>query len=617
MFSAYTIGVTLQVINHLSAPLRLVTGQLGAAQTAAAALSRAMGSVGASFRNNRLMVAGGGVLSMMAGGAILRGVGDMALWSKEYHARLNQLRLAGMTEVEVAASVATAWKTTGEVVQKSATENLHALLDLRTAHIDLKDAQRFLPTLQKGAVIMEAAGYGTKTREQAFDAAKFLDMVGATKDPKMFESWFGRMMQVSASTGNRITPETFRMTAKWARQAATGYTEKFWFNDLVPFLVDVLNRSGGGSGQGGLGAPLAAFDKVFVQGIMKKQTKQKLDKYGLIQGDQKLARQKDGTFQLSGGMWNRALAQSNPALYMQAMIEKLQKSMNGGKKFDADSLKNVLTDLFSGVPNTAKQALINFGTQAWKIDRGTKMMDTTGSMGEMYAKAAQNPQLAQDALGVQWENFKTVVSKDAMPFLITFLRESTNAISTATQWMVANPAAAGLLVKFLIGLGGALVVLGGIAVAGAGIMVIAGGLAAIGGALASPVFATGFLIAGAIAAVGTALYGLYNASASARSGIASASSSMWQGFKNWGSSLLHYGDSHRLDAPGTRPSNLLLPPTGGGSSSNPEVHLFLDGGKISKVMAKRTARGVNVARMSGARSNLRRGAANPSTVRLH
>lgn len=613
MFSAYTVGVKLSLINGLSGPLRLVTGQLLGAQRAVNGLYNAMGVLNQRFRSNRFMIGAGGAMTMGLGMGILSAVGDMAKWSKEYHARINQLRVAGMTEAEVAASVASAWKTSGEVMQKSVTENLHALLDLRTAHIDLADAQRFLPTLQKGAVVMEAAGYGTKTREQVFDAAKFLDMVGATKDPKMFEDWFGKMMQVSASTGNRITPETLRMTAKWARQAAPGYTAQFWFNDLVPFLVDTLNRTGGGSGQGGMGAPLAAFDKVFVQGIMKKETREKLQKYGLIEGEQKLLRQKDGSFKLSGGMWNRELAASNPALYMQELIAKLQNSMNSGKKFDPDSLRNVLTELFSGVPNTAKQALINFGTQAWKIERGTKMMNTTGSLSEMYAKAAQNPDLVEKALAVQWENLRTAVSKGAMPFLIWFLEKITNAVSSATQWVAAHPGAADLLIKFLIGLGGALTIFGGLALAGVGIMAIAGGLAAIGGALASPVFGTGLLIAAGITAVGTALYYL----SSSLPSITSRLSSAWGGVKNWASSFVNYGANNRLPVNGGRPSNLLLPPTGAGSSVKPEVHVFLDGGRVSKAIAKTSARGMNIARTSGSRSNPRRGAANHVSARMH
>lgn len=544
MFEAYRIGVTIALKDHLSTAIKSTIVNLmsarrhvGALQGSILALESAQRRLGrtgvgagaiatqltaqraalAAVRSNRMnaaILAGGGMASMAIGGAIFGGLVDSSKWGREFYNRIAQMRAAGMTQQELAEATQVAWQTTGTVLTTTVEKNLAALLDLRSVLGSFKEAKGFLPIVQQAQMVMEASGYGGNTRDQVFDMVKALDMINKTTDKDVFKRNIEKMLQVSAATGNRITPETLRMTFKWARQARLNWSEDFIYQILPTFLMDQLNRTGGGSGQGGMGAPLASVSKTLVDGIMTKRMGENLQKYGLIDKNAKFTKTttKDTQitaafdkgqelFKISGGIWNRDLLASNAYEWVQQLIKKFETEFNKGVTLTEPERRALITNLFPGMANTGKSALMDFAVSQERVERDRRILLGTGSLADMTAAAQSAPDNVFKALEAQIENVKTAWGVNVLPPVLDILRQLAPVIGNLARGLAENPEGVAATAKSLL-------VISGLLVAGGA---IATGFAILGAAFSAPVFTTLAGIAAGITAVGAAIAGLYGA----------------------------------------------------------------------------------------------------------
>lgn len=483
MVNAYTIGVTIFLRNQMARGLRglsqqvrgaagdvnrlqrqietlqllmrarLVPQNVGQAQLQAlnAQLAIANNRAGRLTANlhavNRLTTIGGTMTAAGIGGFML--FGRAAKRGEDYMGRINQLRLAGLTETEVNDAVATSWKTTSEVITTSVKDNIAALLDLRNVIGKLDVAQMVLPKMQKAEAIMRAAGMGEKAKDQSFDAVKVIDMMNKGLNENDIGRNLESMLKVAQVTGNRITPESFRMNLKYARQARGILSEDFIYGVMPTLMLDLLGKGGGSGSHGGLGPMLAAMHKIFVQGVMGKGTATRLRSLGAFD-DRALIRDmgKSKTLvnlgfkgnnlaRVMGGTAGRKYASDPYKLVHEWFLPLIYKKH--GMVGD-EQLKELINFYLAGAPQTAIDLVQQLATRREAIERDRALYPKAMGMEEAYQQSLSgNPATARQALAAQWDNLNVALTERVLPHLLPLLIKTAEGFNTLALKMREYP----------------------------------------------------------------------------------------------------------------------------------------------------------------------------------
>jgi hypothetical protein len=208
----------------------------------------------------------------------------------DYLHAVNQLNMAGLTNVEIAKAQAAAWKTTAEVQIVSASEALQMFGDLRYTMGSVERASQFLPKMALMTQIFAAsatAGDTSKAREMALSAMKVAELTGRSMDPARFTAMLTGISKSMAVTAGRVKPEVYQATLKFARGSGLAVSDKFLYQEFPTFMQEWITSQGGGGGRQGVGSMLQAMARLYgaVGGLkaggVNKQLKMALSQYGL------------------------------------------------------------------------------------------------------------------------------------------------------------------------------------------------------------------------------------------------------------------------------------------------------------------------------------------------
>jgi hypothetical protein len=437
MFEAYKVAVKLSLINNVSSGLLLLAGQfhtlnkqIGAVQGSVANLERQLLGL------KRLGLIGGATAGV--GFAGLGMIGAMVKPSMEYAHQLNIMNMAGLKHKELAEAVGDAWKNTGEIITTTATENLRSLLDLRNVLGNMDEARMALPIVSRIQAVLASSSGGQisgNSKELAYSMAKALDVIGAAQNKQMFERQAEMMAKVIIATQGRVTPEAFKSTMVYARQARYRLSDEFKYEILPSLIQENAASGGGGGGSRGVGPMLAAFYRFTNQGYVNKKSLEELKSLGLVDPSTALKTTTSGT--TVGPLLGAELAAQNPFLWVQTVLVPALRRKYGN--LSNDQLMAHVGEITRG--NQLATSLIGeFAYKPVNFLRDQANIRGTMSTADAYKAAVSNdPNTAFKALHAQWENFKTAFTMGVVPVLIPALIKLTNAFNALGDWARKHP----------------------------------------------------------------------------------------------------------------------------------------------------------------------------------
>lgn len=430
MFEAYKIGVRVSLVNNMSSGLLLITKQLGGAQNATDALNKRL------EKTHRLMQIG----AVMAGaGAIGLGIiAKMAKPAEEYVHQLNIMNMAGLKHADMVAAIGDAWKNTGAVITTTATENLRSLLDLRNVLGNMDEARMALPIVSRIQAVLAASSEGQisgNSKELAYSMAKALDIIGAAQDKQSFERQAEMMAKVVIATQGRVTPESFKSTFQYARQAKYRLSDEFKYEILPSLIQENAAGGGGGGGSRGVGPMLSAFYRFANQGYINKKSMPELIRLGLLDPSTALRTTTSGT--TVGSLAGSDLAAANPFAWVQTILVPALQRKYGN--LSRDQLMAHIGEITRG-NQLAANLIGEFAFKPVNFLRDQANIRGTMSTSDAYKAAlGHDPNTAMKALSSQWENFKISFAMGVIPVLVPALIKLSKWFNELGSWARANP----------------------------------------------------------------------------------------------------------------------------------------------------------------------------------
>lgn len=436
MFEAYKVSVRVSLINNVSGGLLAMSRHFQKVGQDAHALEQ---------RLNRIKALGMAGAGISAAGFMGLGIlGKMIKPAEQYAHQLNIMNMAGMKHREIAESVAAAWKTTGDVITTTATENLRTLLDLRNVFGDLGEAKMALPIVSRIQAVLAASTESKvsgNSKDLAYGVAKSLDMIGAVQNKEVFLQQAEMMSKVITATQGRVLPSDYQNVFKYARQAKFQLSDEFKY-EILPSLMQEM-KGGGGSGSGGPGAMLAAAYRFGVQGVMNQRSAEALVNLGLVPASSILKTTTAGTT-LKGGVKGSELFASNPFAWTQQVLLPALHRKYGAMTPDQMQMK--INQIFKG-NQLAANLIGEFARKPVNFRRDQHLVRGTMSTAQAYQAAiSSDPVTARAALHAQWENFKTALTMSVVPILIPALMKLTRLLQDFAKWARENQT----LVKALV-----------------------------------------------------------------------------------------------------------------------------------------------------------------------
>lgn len=469
----YTAGIRLVLIDQVSQGIRYVAGNISTANKELAA-----------FKNNLLlsrnMLIGGGLL--IGGGMFgFRMIKEALGPASEYVHLLNQANAIGLTHKQITEGIGAAWQTTSKSMSVSANEALKGFLDLKMVLGDVKSAVTALPILGEMKPLMgmaySSAGRSfssAEVNEQLYSMFKSLEMLGKTTSPVELRKDIGMMLKDIVFTQMRVTPEMFRMTAKYMRISGYTASDRFLFQEL-PFLIQeyagVTGKGGGGAqaGKGGPGAMIMAAYRQASEGIVSQRQINFMRKIGFIapQAAMPLSHAQWASYysyQLrhggalplgaaapvtSAGTYSpipgAAIAYKDPLKWITDFFDPFAKKMKWSRDQAVDALGKIWGTLAAPLFATfyTRQAIF------LKQIQGLNRMPTIAAMLKI---ASTDPNVAGMMMTAQWQNVLTAGGVPAMATVIPLMQDFAKGLNAVSKVFLADPELGSTIVKFGIAL---------------------------------------------------------------------------------------------------------------------------------------------------------------------
>lgn len=495
MFESYKVFVKIALVNEVSKGLLGLSGQFAQVGRDAEALQAKLNKL------KSFALLGGG---LAYGGFVgFESIGKALKPAEEYAHQLNIMNMAGLKHQEIAQATAVAWQTTTKVLTSTATGNLKTFLDLRNIFGNTQEAADYLPEIARIQAVLKASSessVSTNADQLGFALAKALDMRGAVLNPKMFNEQAEMMSKVITATQGRVGPEDYRMLFKYSRQATMGLSNEFLYEELPTFMMEMKGLKGGAS-HGGFGTSLAAFNRLFVQGVMSKSTLMGMEGLGLIGPHSGLMTTTEGTVLLPGQhVRNIGLATTDPFQYVQKVIMPLIHKKYGDNLSNAQ-LNAIIAANFKGASSTALFALDQFAFKAQQVYRDQAIIRKAKDSKTAFAMAmTSDPYTVHAAFAAQWDNLKTAFGMSVIPVVLPALIKLTKELNEFAQFIRAHQTIAKDLTFAFAGLFAAMAIGGTVLLATAAFS----GLAIV----LSPIALTVAGVAAAITALTVAFTGL-------------------------------------------------------------------------------------------------------------
>lgn len=499
MFDAYKVAVKLSLTNEVSKGLILLSSQFAKLNKDATLLQAKLKSLKTQALFGAGM-AGAGFLGLDLFGKILKPAED-------YNHQLNIMNMQGMKHQQIAEAVAAAWKTARIVQTSTATGNLKTFIDLKTVFGHAKEAAQYLPEIARIQAVLKASSESSirgNAESLGLSMARALDIRGAVFNSAMFNQQAEMMAKVLVATQGRVAPSDYQNLFKYARQATMGLSNRFLYQELPTFMMQMKTSGGGGGGShGGFGVSLAAFNRLFVQGVMSKSVVAGLQGLGLLSNKAGLTTTTSGTILLPGQhVKGIGLAISDPFQYVQQiLLPAIFKKY--GNNLTNQQLNAIIASTFKGASSTALFGIDQFAFKAANVYRDERLIKMAKDPRTAYKMAMSNdPFTVNTALSAQWENLKTAFGMSVVPIILPALIKLTDGLTLFASWLRKNQEVAKVLALSFATLAGTLAFSGTVLVLNAAFKALSLTLASAGAAGSVARLASLFTLVGNIGKLG-------------------------------------------------------------------------------------------------------------------
>ena len=582
MAFAYSVAIRLTVANLASQGVRLLAKDLLAAHGNAVNLGDKLKALKLAAVGYGMEKTGEGMLGML---------GKAVDASKEYTHQIALMNAAGMTQKEIAGSVAAAWNTSRSVITSSATENLAAIRELRSVFgrgEGMQHAYAVLPTVQRASAVMQSLT-GKEQPNVAFDMVKAIEFgtKGAITQDGMLRQAEMMTKALIAFQGT-LSVADFHATLKASKSAAPFLSDEFKYTVLPTIMQEMKSGHGGAQAAGTAIATL--FGTIKGQAIQTRMIPAWIAG-GLIDRSKVVADPYHKTMSklLPGAVMDADLFTKNPLLWAQKdLIPARDRLM---QKYHVDEIGAYYS--LTGNRNSAfmMQTLVNKGAQ---IARDQQLINSVGSSYSGYRQLLKaDPQMAEMAMQKQWNNVLSIIGYQILPILLPGMLRFAVALGSLSRWMKDNSGTTkalaigfGVIGVALIGIGKALMFAGIIKFLGLGPMLA--GLAARMGVfmlVAAPWIA---LMIG----VGVAAYEAYKHWDAIKAGLSAAWNAIYSAAVSFINGIINLANKlpfvHIAPIEQPKPSNFVH----GGGTQPVQVHtqVNIDGKKVAQAVSQHQAK---------------------------
>ncbi|CCD29937.1 similar to Putative prophage transmembrane protein [Candidatus Glomeribacter gigasporarum BEG34] len=448
MFEAYKIGIRISLINHAASGLLGLSRQFMRAEQSARELEARILSIKHQALKGGLSLGVG-----VAGLSLFKGPLKDAM---AYQNQLSNLNVLGMKQAEIAEVVGKAWQVSRDVVTSTATDNLKAYRELRSAFGagHEHEALSVLPQVQMASSILEAVS-GQKQAHVGFDMVKAIEI--GTKgaiSTNAIQRQAEMMTQAIVGMGGTVTVSDFHQALKYARTAAPYLSEEFKYNYL-PTLIQEMKSGRGGSqgGASGAGNMIASLYGMIADRMIPKDLMQNWVDAGLVKRGMMVPNKPHtGTAKiLPGGIKGSDVFAQNPLAWANTYAAPaIQRLMRTKHLSEVDAYYALTKNRIAAF---GLQTLVN---KAQQFERDRILIERASGIDAYRQLTRTNPQLATQALHTQWKNLKTQVGIAPLPETLAGLHGLTETLKKLNAWAEKNTGTVkGLSIAFTV-LSGAL-----------------------------------------------------------------------------------------------------------------------------------------------------------------
>ena len=440
------------------------------------------------------------------------------------HLRAQIMSDQRVTAAQADALVKSAYDATTTAPGSRVTENMHALIDLKSVTGSLDEAQKMLPAfaaLSNTLAVLDKRKGGTG----AFAAAKAMELLGGMIDektdasgatvreinPELLQRRLDAMTRVAVATNGRVAPQDYLGFAKQARIAGMTLSDEFIYEKLPAMLMAM--------GGPRAGTALMSMAQVFRGDKLTDKSMGAMISVGLASPMGITTEINPHTGQPHAvvhpeAVFDRDLMAHDPSQYVAAAQKRMEAAGIHGTEDQITALLRVsqratiagfLADVLKDAPVIAKEQA---NIQATRPDVAAYF-------------ASQDPAAKVQQMQSAFDKLMTTMGGAAMGDAVSLMNAVTSGLNGLSAWAEKNPGIARVLTDTAAGLGALGVALGtlsGVLLAfGPALRLLgivgAGGAAAGGGGAAAAAAGgastlIGRVIAGGFSAGGLALGGL-------------------------------------------------------------------------------------------------------------
>jgi hypothetical protein len=571
MFEAYSVGIRLSLVNHLSSGLLSIAGQFNHLNGLVAQTDQKMRTLEASWlRLQKGALIGGGLTALGVGlGAMLKGPYEEA---KKLEMAKAKWRTLNLSESENGEAFGTAIAMSQKVLGTTITDNIGLVQDLHTAFGDLHHAVSYAPTMAKFVKVAQVQNGEHAGEGLAYAAIKALEERGAKviNDPSALNSELSRMSQVYLATNGRVNPQGYMQAALNGKMPFSLASPEFLYGPFAAYMQAL--------GADRAGTTWRTTSSSLSGGHMDKQAHAFFAQLGMTHDGQRnldkpftdMLRDRPDEF-----VWNALM----PAVR---------------KRFGMDMTDQQVAELVSQKTNASTGQFLGWFIQYQaKAVKDTAIFNKSQSYALAYAAYSKTPEGAEQSYEAAMKNFKAVVGTAYLPMIVDGLNKLAPALTSLADWASRNQGAA----KVITGMVGAMSALA----AASGVILLTkaafGGLAlAVGGTNVGGM-AISTLLAGAakgFGVVGAALFAVYEVVR-----LYDAMGQIWSAKANANGAHLTAGAAARLKDPATSAALRAMDDdfkpavdtvrTFASDRASRSGDVYLDGKKVGKLLASNFA----------------------------
>ena len=459
----YRVGIEIALVGTVMQGLEAISSKL-------LGINTKVHEVEGGFKRWALAV--GGVASLMAGGAIFKGLEKSVTAGGDLVKQQTLLLNMGVSHADVLETTAKAQIATQKVIGTTIAENVKGIRELMGVMPSLKEAQNAYPSVARAAKVLESLT-GTPADQSLQILAKAIELRGGGTNPKTgeldparFERETEAAVKAIIASGGMVNAQRLLMTMQQAGPMAKMVdSADTFYKGILTAMMDM----------GGFraGTALTAVGRQLLGGKMTKPTAEEMERLGLLKPGS-WHTSGTGVYVEPGGLTGEAmLKDSNQGI--SAWFNNVLIPAFANKKMTSNA--DVQQELYRvfGTETARRLAGLYIQNHA-QVARDASLYDNALG-GEAYANVAKGDLGANvKNLTDSVQNFLQAFGAPIVPTAIFALQSLANAMNALAGFALAHPEGMAIVGQAMVALAAGLTALGGAAILAAAAALIPGGI---------------------------------------------------------------------------------------------------------------------------------------------